>query len=313
MSSASAVRGAILVTGVGGLIGGALAARLVKEGHKVIGMDREAPAGVSYPVVTHDLPDPHRWHEVIVRHEVKRIVHAGGVSGPMVLRDAPARLCDVNLSGLVGLLEAARIHKLERLVWFSSILAYGEHPDLLPVGEDTPLNPTTVYGATKAAGEALIRAFFAEHGVDAVALRVASCYGPGRTTSCLIRTLVEDGLQKRITKVRDEPRSTRQHVYVDDVIDGICGALWARSLPQRAYNLGPGVAQSLAEIVAEASKAVPEISVETDASGMGWNTFALGPLTIDAARRDLGFEPRTSIAKGAAQVRQWVEQRAKSR
>ena len=130
---------------------------------------------------------------------VRKVVHAGSISGPMLMRDAPARLCAINLGGLTGLLEAARIHRLERVVWFSSILAYGERSDLSPVGENAPLDPTTVYGATKAAGEALIGAFNAEHGVDAVALRVASCYGPGRTTSCMIRTLVEDGLAGRAT------------------------------------------------------------------------------------------------------------------
>ena len=66
------------------------------------------------------------------------------------------------------LLEAARIHKVKRIVWFSSIMAYGERADLSPVPEDTPLQPTTIYGATKAAGEALLRAYRAEHGVDGV-------------------------------------------------------------------------------------------------------------------------------------------------
>ncbi|WP_269495805.1 NAD-dependent epimerase/dehydratase family protein [Castellaniella sp. S9] len=295
--------GAILVTGITGLIGAELAHRLVREGHRVIGMDRIVPQGMPFPIMTHDLPDPHRWHEAIVRHDVRKVVHAGGISGPMLMRDAPARLCDINLSSLVDLLEAARIHQVERVIWFSSVMAYGERADILPVNEDTPLYPSTVYGATKAAGEALINAYFAEHGVDAVALRVASCYGPGRTTSCLIRTLVQDAIDGRVTSVRDEPGRTRQHIYVDDVIDGICSALSMPALRQRAYNIGPGVAQTLDDIVAQVRLAVPEVSVRVQPDGMGWNTFGLGPLTIDAARRDLDFDPKVSLADGAARVR----------
>jgi nucleoside-diphosphate-sugar epimerase len=311
MRSHSGPIGTVLVTGIGGLIGGAFAAMLMRQGHKVIGMDREAPPGCRFPVITHDLPEPQRWHEVIVRHGVDSVVHAGGISGPMVLRDAPARICDINLGGLVGLLEAARIHQLRRIVWFSSINAYGEQRELSPAGEDTPLNATTVYGATKAGGEALINAYFAEHGVDAVSLRVASCYGPGRTTSCLIRTLVEDGLAGRVTPVRDEPGVTRQHVFIDDVIEGVYGALTATKLPQRAYNIGPGVAQALDEIVAEVRHAVPRAQVKVSPSaGLGWNTFKVGPLKIDAARRDLGFEPCTPIREGAARVLEWVKERA---
>jgi len=296
----------ILVTGITGMLGHAIAARLAREGHRVVGMDRAAPPGLPYPTLTHDLPDPHRWHEAIVRYGVTRVVHAGAVSGPMLLRDAPARITDINLAGTVALLEAARIHGIQRIVWFSSIMAYGPRDSAAPVDEDAPLHPVTVYGGTKAAGEAMLRAYHAEHGVDAVALRVASCYGPGRTTACLMRTLVEDGLAGRATPVRVEPGVTRQHVYIDDVVDAARAALFASSLAQRAYNLGPGVAQSLDEVVQAVRQAVPQADARVVADGMGWNTFPLGPLTIDAARRDLDFAPRTALAAGAAHVRDWV-------
>ena len=87
---------------------------------------------------------------------ISKVVHAGGISGPMLLRDQPARICEINLHGLTDLLEAARVHGLARVVWFSSITAYGNRPDLAPVDEETPLHPSTIYAATKAAGEALL-------------------------------------------------------------------------------------------------------------------------------------------------------------
>jgi len=299
---------AILVTGLSGLIGGAVARRLADAGQAVVGMDRAAPADARFPVIVHDLPDPHRWHEAIVRHRIRKVVHAGGISGPMLLRDAPARLVDINVGGLLGLLEAARIHRLKRVVWFSSILAYGNRADLATVSEDTPLRPDTIYGATKASGEALIEAYHAEHGVDAVSLRVASCYGPGRTTACLIRTLIENGLDGRVTVVRDTPERTRQHIFVDDVVDAVCAALAAETLTRRAYNVGPGRAQSIDEIVDAVRCTVSGASVTCRSDGSSWNTFGLGPLEIDAARRDLAFEPRVSLAEGAARTRSWVEE-----
>jgi|tagenome__1003787_1003787.scaffolds.fasta_scaffold20552663_1 nucleoside-diphosphate-sugar epimerase len=301
--------GAILVTGLSGLIGGAVARRLTDTGKVVVGMDRAAPADAGFPVIVHDLPDLHRWHEAITRYRVRKVVHAGGISGPMLLQDAPARLCDINIGGLLGLLEAARIHRLERVVWFSSILAYGDRADLTGVSEDTPLRPSTIYGATKASGEALIEAFHAEHSVDAVSFRVASCYGPGRTTACLMRTLIEDGLDGRTTLVRDAPERTRQHIFVDDVVDAVCAALDAETFTRRVYNIGPGTAQSLDQIVDAVRCAVPGASVAFQPDGLSWNTFGLGPLLIDAARRDLGFEPRVSLTKGAARTRAWVEER----
>jgi nucleoside-diphosphate-sugar epimerase len=148
----------ILVTGIGGLIGNAVARRLVGGGHPVTGMDKQVTKGLPFPVITHDLPDPHRWHEAIVRHRVGSVIHAGGISGPMLLRDAPDRVFNINLVGLQALLEAARIHGLRRLVCFSSVVAYGDPPGLPEITEDSCLRPTNVYGATKAAGDALISA-----------------------------------------------------------------------------------------------------------------------------------------------------------
>ncbi|CAN5897740.1 N/A [soil metagenome] len=308
---------AVLVTGVGGLIGAAVLRRLVADGVAVVAADRVRPAdldldGLSVPFLAHDLPDPHRWHEVIVRFGIRRIVHAGGVSGPMLLRDNPSRVCEINLAGLAGLLEAARIHRLGRIVWFSSIAAYGNRADLAPVDEHAPLRPDTVYGASKAAGEALIHAYHAEYGVDAAALRVASCYGAGRTTSCMIRSLIEDGLAGRVSRVHPATGRTRQHVYVDDVVGAVRGALDAPELRQRVYNIGPGRAQELPEIVAQVRQAVPAAEAVLDFQGLAWNTFGLGPLVIDAARRDLGFAPATSMAAGAAATRDWVLQRGAS-
>jgi len=298
--------GVTLVTGITGLIGSALADRLVKEGMPVVGMDRVVPTGVKYPVITHDLPDSHRWHEAIVRYGVTRIVHAGGVSGPMLMRDAPARLGSINLTSMQDLLEACRIHGIQRLVWFSSIMAYGVRDATQPVPEAVDLNPTTVYGATKAAGEALIAGYYNEHGVDAVALRVASCYGPGRMTSCLIRMLVENGLAGNTTHVNSGEGRTRQYIYVDDVVDGVRGALLAPTLTQRVYNIGPGKAQSLDEIVGAVRDAVPAVSIQIDPDGMAWNTFPVGPLEIDAARRDFNFNPHVPLERGAALVRDAV-------
>lgn len=77
----------VLVTGVGGLIGAEVASRFAQRGCAVVGMDRSPPLGFKLPFVSHDLPDPHRWYQVIREHRVNKIVHAGGVSGPMLLND----------------------------------------------------------------------------------------------------------------------------------------------------------------------------------------------------------------------------------
>jgi nucleoside-diphosphate-sugar epimerase len=298
----------ILVTGVSGLIGGAVARRLSSAGRRIVASDIVPLKGRDYPVVEHELGDQSRWLDIIERFGVSKVVHAGGISGPMLLQGQPARICEINLQGLTGLLEAARVHGLARIVWFSSITAYGNRPDLAPVDEETPLHPTTIYAATKAAGEALLAGYFCEHGVDSVILRVASCYGPGRTSACLIRTIVEDALAGRTTRVR-QTRESRQHIFIEDVTDAVIAALDKETLSQRVFNIGPGRMQSLEEIVAGICKILPAAKVELHDDGLAWNTFGIGPMMIGAARSHLGFEPRTTIASGVQQTRLWLDRR----
>ena len=298
-----------LVTGLGGLIGRAVAHRLFAMGRSVVGMDQRVGLNEPFPVLTHDLPDPHRWHEVIQRFGITDIIHPGGISGPMLLPDAPARIVDINLAGVAGLLEAARIHELRRVVCFSSVVAYGDHPDLSPVSERTLLQPATIYGATKAAGDALIMAYHAQFGLDAVSLRVAGCYGPGRVTPCVIRLTIEAGLRGEPARFRSDPRRTRQFVYVDDVVDAVIGALDARTLSQRHYNVGPGAAHSLSEVEAAIRQSLPQASIIEDPQASMVGSFGVGVLNIDAARRDLGFNPSVSLVEGTRRTLEWVKQR----
>jgi len=312
MKQSDATEGAILVTGIGGLIGSSLVRKLLALGRPIVGMDIKPGVDYPFPVLAHNLPDPHRWHEVLTRYKINKIVHAGGVSGPMLYRDAPGTVVDINLAGLMGLLEAVRIHGgIKRLVWMSSITAYGDRQDRQqPVVEDSVLRPTSVYGGTKAAGEAMVEAYCNDYGVNAVSLRVASCYGPGRTTTCLIRKLLEDGLAKRVSVIKNAPDITRQFVYVDDVVDGIIRALDMPSHQHKVYNIAPGRSQSLAEIVQAIQLSVPETSVIERDDGFFGGAYCLGPLSIEAASKDLGFMPSTPLSEGVLQTLHWVKQQA---
>ena len=301
--------GTVLVTGLGGLIGGAVARRLTGLGRPLVGLDRVRPPDATCPFEAHELGDAHRLHEIILKHDVRSIVHAGGISGPMVLPGNPARVAEINIMGLLDMLEAMRIHKLDRLVWFSTVNVYGETDDPAPITERAPRRPVTAYGASKLAGEGMLAAYRAEHGVDGVALRVSSTYGPGRTSACFIRTLIENAALGQPTRVPDADQRTRQHIFVDDVAAATIAALDRRRQRQLAYNIAPGAALTTAAVVAEVARSVPGIRIELAADGMPWNSFRLGPLDISAARRDLGWEPRVSLAEGARRYAEWLNER----
>ena len=174
---------AVLVTGAAGLIGFTLASRLHGLGRAVIAMDRIEPAeDYDFPFIAADLGDVHKLYQALDRG-VDGIIHCGAVSGPMLFTDNPRAIVESNLVGSANIFEAARQRSLRRVVYCSSTSAYGENPKGLEVcTEAVALNAADVYGATKAGGDILARAYAAQHGLDAVALRFSWVYGPRRST-----------------------------------------------------------------------------------------------------------------------------------
>jgi UDP-glucuronate 4-epimerase len=301
----------ILITGASGLIGGALAARLQAEGRTVLGLDRRPPRGpTAFPFVEAELDDVHRLHAAVHGRELAGIVHCGGVSGLMVARDNPFLICETNIGGTAHVLELARLVKPRRVILCSSISAYGHEDVNGVVTEDTPLRGRTVYGASKIAGEAIVQAYAAEHGVDGVALRFAHVYGPGRETQCFIRTMIEDALARRASRLPHARRSRRQYIHVSDVVDAIVLALDGDRPARPAYNIGPGRQHGLGEVADTVRDVMGFLEVEFD-DACDPREYRCGTLDVTAAARDLGWRPKLDLAAGIAAYAQFLRGAAK--
>ncbi len=291
----------ILVTGASGLIGHAVATRLQAEGRDVIGLDRRPPrAGrEAFPFVEADLNDVHRLYAAVRGREPSGIVHCGGVSGLMVARDNPFLICETNIHGTAHVFELARLIGTRRVIFCSSISAYGHQEVDAIVTEDTPMRGRTTYGASKIAGEAILQAYAEEHGVDGLALRFTHVYGPGRETQCFIRAMITDALARRPSRLPHARRSRRQYIHVTDVIDAIVLALDAETPPRRGYNVGPGRQHSLAEVADAVRGVMGPLEVEFD-DDHDPREYQCGTLDVTAAARDLGWRPKIELASGIA-------------
>jgi UDP-glucose 4-epimerase len=224
----------------------------------------------------------------------------------MLMLDNPYGIAQANLGGAMAVFEACRQTAVRRLVWASSIAVYGDQPTLNPIPETAPINPQSFYGHTKAAGELLLNAYVRRYNLPAVALRLSSVFGIRRQTACGLRRVIEAGLNNELVTVAAEGSSFRQYLHVDDAAQALLQALSAPELPQMTYNITGDTYVSEAALAAMIGEFVPGLVIVPGAPA--WNEGHLGPLLIDAARRDLGFTPAVDLRAGLAELVAGVRQ-----
>lgn len=300
----------VLVTGVEGMIGYAVVARLRDMGLTVVGMDHRLAdtPDLGVPLVKADLADVHSLYGTLTAHRCTAIVHCGAISGPMLARDDPAGLMTTNVVGTLNVLEATRRLGLRRIVVCSSLMVYGPN-DGSALHEDSPLLATDTYGASKLAAEAMVRAYASDHGVDAIMARLAWVYGPRRQTACGIRRMLEDAIAGRATRFDSGSSAMRQYVHVEDIASALIALLQA---PKRAarlvYNVSGGDYRPFHEITGLVRDMFPSADIAIGDAPDPEHP-PMGPLSIEAIERDIGWRPALQLSTGLASYAAWLRAR----
>lgn len=299
--------GAILVTGAAGLLGNAVCRLLEAGGREVVGIDRRVRTDEGFEINECDLTDVHRLHSIVRGRHLGGTVHCGALSGPMVARDNPMAVVQANIVGTANVLELARTHGAARFVFCSSTSVYGEVSGC-DIAEDAPLNPTTVYGASKAASEHLVRSFSAQYGLDGVCLRISWVYGPRRTTDCVLRTMISDAQAGRPSRLPYGLNFPRQFVHVDDVSRALVAALDHPRLHHGSYTVTGGSHLTLGEVADIVRSIFPDADI-TLADLADPFDDKQGRFDISSIDRDLGFKPEITLEQGIRSYAEWLRLR----
>jgi UDP-glucuronate 4-epimerase len=296
----------VLVTGSAGFIGNPVAVAVAGEGWEAIGFDIAAGGApiTNVQTVRGNVTDAHQIYHVLREHAIDTIVHTGGFSGPMLERENPFLVCHTNVLGTLNLLEAARVTRVKRFVFLSSAHAYGDTPPA-PVSEDAPFGTRDIYGASKASSDLLLRAYREQHGLDAVALRVSNGYGPGRMTSEVIRTMLQDAIAHRPTRLAFGGGYGRTFLYVKDAVSAVIAAIKAPAVAQAAYNVTGSEFVRIEVVAGIVRKLFPDADI-TLAPGVDPLGYRREQLDISAAQRDLRWSPSWTLERGIADYAQWL-------
>jgi nucleoside-diphosphate-sugar epimerase len=296
----------VLVTGALGFLGHPTMLASVAEGWQTTGFDLAQPT-VTLPDVNFvrgDVRDSHLLYRVLNKSRIDTIIHTGGISGPMLERDNPFLVFETNVVGTVNLLEAARVTSVRRFVFLSSAHAYGDTPPA-PVHESASFMARDIYGTSKASGDLLLRAYRAQYGLDAVALRISNGYGPGRVTREAIRTMLLDALAGLPTALDFGGGYGRTYLYVKDAVRAIVAAVNAPSFAQPAYNVTGAEFASMEHIAGIVRKLFPAANISM-APGVDALGYRREQLDISAAARDLKWTPEWSLERGIADYADWL-------
>lgn len=268
--------GTTLVTGASGCLGAWTVRELMLKGERVLCFDQsgdrrrlkllmdEKEAG-AVPWITGDIRDFEAVQAAVSGHGVRAIVHMAALQVPFC-RSNPVAATQVNVGGLVNVLEAARLHRVPNVVYASSIAA-------LPVDEAAS-GFTTLYGAFKAADEAIANAYWNEFQAPSIGLRPAPIFGVGRDQGMTSLPTVA-----MLAAVLDVPftipftgRLVFQHAQ--DVAKAFIGCLALAGGGARVYNLG-GEPIDVSDIVSAIRDVVPAAEIRSAGNGLPL------PVTID--------------------------------
>ncbi|HEY5640208.1 MAG TPA: SDR family NAD(P)-dependent oxidoreductase [Dehalococcoidia bacterium] len=316
----------VLVTGGAGFIGSHLVERLVERGERVVLFDNFDPyypeaakrANIDWllrsslvSLVTGDVRDRDALRAAITDHGVSRVVHLAARPGVRPSLEAPEPYLDINVGGTLSVLAACRDYGVRKVVFASSSSVYGGTSG--PADEETtPCRPLSPYGASKVAGEALCSSFAASAGLDIVALRFFTVYGPRQRPDMAINRFTQMIADGEEVPVYGDGTSQRDYTFVSDVIEGVVAAIDARLRGYTALNLGRGepvvLRDLLRAIEAEVGREA-RLRYLPEQAGDPQSTCA----DISRARALLGFEPGVAVADGVHLYTKWYRERHRDR
>jgi UDP-glucuronate 4-epimerase len=314
----------IIVTGAAGFIGHAVAHRLLARGEKVIGVDivndyydpalKEARLATfegheSFTFKRLNIADAAAMAQLVRDHGVRRVVHLAAQAGVRYSIENPFAYERSNLAGHLSVMEACRhAPDCEHLVYASSSSVYGDKP----MGgegftEDEPaMSPVSLYAATKRACELMSQSYASLYGFPQTGLRFFTVYGPWGRPDMAYFSFTQKILKGESIEVFGNGRMARDFTYIDDIVDGIIGALDnpPATGEHRVLNIGDSHPVGLMDMIETLEKAIGRDAVKV--------MRPMQPGDVTATYADVsklhaltGYKPKVMLAEGLQRFADW--------
>ena len=308
-----------LVTGGLGLIGHNIVARLqayesvvIVDNQTTYGIipqaeidylisERKKKIGWDVPVYPYDITNAADMDLVMDKHKPKVVIHCASFPRQKVVNANPAAGADVMMKGLINLLESAKKHQIERFVYISSSMVYGDFED--QVLEDDECRPQGQYGIMKLAGEWLVKDYARRCGFEYVIIRPSAVYGPLDVEDRVVAKFMLTAMRGGVLRVNGA-NETLDFTYVDDAADGIVSAATRIMCRNMTFNITKSHSVSLLQAAEMIVKIVGKGTIEVRDKDADFPSR--GALNIDRARTILSFDPKTDVEEGFQNYYEWL-------
>ena len=299
-----------LVTGAAGFVGSAIISELISKGEEVVAID--AFLGGLYPieekliraqklssdlgveVISQNLNDG-----LVIEKDVDVVIHAAAMPGLAYSWENPEDYIWNNELATLSLVKSINQAKTPRFVFISTSSVYGK----VAVGDEEYVpQPVSPYGATKLAAEKMIGLVLSSETSFSIA-RLYSVYGPGQRSDMAYNKFVNAALRDEEITIFGDGSQSRSNTFIDDAVDGVLLTA-EKGADREIYNIGGGETvqlNSAVETIFDLANKEPKISYKQRISGDQDITKA----NFSKAAEKLGFEPKTSFAKGIRKQFEW--------
>jgi nucleoside-diphosphate-sugar epimerase len=310
----------ILVTGGLGLIGHNVVAKLQARGEEVVIVDTKTTYGIipqneidylmtermkkiapDTPIYAVGIEDADNLDAVFSEHKPEVVIHMASFPRQKVVNANPTWGAKVMIEGLINVCESAKKHKVERVVYISSSMVYGDFVDQVLEGDECC--PIGQYGIMKLTGEDLVKDYQRRGAFDYAVIRPSAVYGPLDVEDRVVAKFMLAAMRGETLRVNGETE-TLDFTYVDDAADGIVAAATRIMARNNTYNITKSHSVSLLEAAEMIVKIVGKGNIDVNDKDPDFPSR--GALNIDRAKIILGFDPKVDVEEGFRKYYEWL-------
>jgi UDP-glucuronate 4-epimerase len=328
----------ILITGVAGFIGSALALRLLERGDSVYGIDNMnnyydvhlKEARLKRTIDHHkfrfeklDIVIRKGMAELFRREKFDAVMHLAAQAGVRYSITNPDAYIDANLVGFGNILEGCRHHGVKHLVFASSSSVYGANTKLPFSEHDNVDHPVSLYAATKKANELMAHCYAHLYRLPCTGLRFFTVYGPwGRPDMALFK-FTRGILDGTPIPVFNHGKMIRDFTYIDDIVEGVIRVIdhtarpdpaWSGAAPDpaasyapyRIYNIGNNQPVELMRYIEVLEQCLGK-KAKFEMLPMQDGDVPATSANVDSLGQDVDFRPRTSVEHGIGRFVEWYK------